>query len=426
MEKAHYIHDRSGSHWMRITSGGALEHTLYPLEGKPFRTLLSAPYPVRRLSLLLSDDQYDMLLETEGGLYYAKYHPPTGMRREVRIDGETASSFPYLFRHRSALHLCSLVAGEGQNRCVIRIIPAEGVWKDVEIPFPDSDSTAMQVRDAAYAVSGEGRLYGLFHRLENDGRLHTLDLLELEPGADEGAWRRLFASRQPQQRWRVCLSLDRGGRPHAAWSIRSSAAAKCYYANDRTHVRSCSPLKLHFEGSVPQPYFLWMGEQVFLLYIMEGNRISCARSPDRGDDWSGFTDIRLAPEAKLRFVQGMKRGPGTAAPQLLWGTGYPHLRSIAFFDLCPLLQRELLLTDGESLSWMPSHLSELFDWMMARADDAARTVRRLEIDVANQRLRLEELIACYDRLQAKEGSVLAEMKELQNQVGAEPISLTFI
>ncbi|MGG3835745.1 carboxylesterase [Paenibacillus thiaminolyticus] len=425
MEKAHYIHDRSGSHWMGVTGGGALEHILYPKEGQPLRTLLSAPYPVRRFSLLLSDDQYDMLLETEGGLYYVKYHPLTGMRREVRIDGHAASSFPYLFRHRSSLRLCSVVSGEGQNRCIIRM-SAEGAWKDVEIPFPDSDSTAMQVGDAAYAVSGEGGLYGLFHRLQDDGGMHTLDLLELEPGAEEAVWRRLFASRQPQQRWRIGLSLDRGGRPHAAWSIHSGAAAKCYYANDRTDVRSCSPLKIHFEGNVPQPYFLWMGEQVFLLYIMEGNRISCARSPNMGEDWSGFTDIRLAPEAKLRFVQGMERGPGHAAPRPLLGTGYPHLRSLAFFDLFPLLQREPLLTDGESFSWMPSHLSEMFDWIMARADDAARTLRRLETDVANRRLRLEELNACYEGLQERERSVLGEINELQKWAGAEPISLTVI
>ncbi|MFD3272381.1 carboxylesterase [Paenibacillus dendritiformis] len=425
MEKAHYIHDRSGSHWMGVTGSGVLEHILYPKEGQPHRTLLSAPYPVRRFSLLLLDDQYDMLLETEGGLYYVKYHPLTGMRREVRIDGHAASSFPYLFRHRSSLRLCSVVSGEGQNRCIIRM-SVEGAWKDVEIPFPDSDSTAMQVGDAAYAVSGEGRLYGLFHRLQDDGGMHTLDLLELEPGAEEAVWRRLFASRQPQQRWRIGLSLDRGCRPHAAWSIHSGAAAKCYYANDRTDVRSCSPLKIHFEGNVPQPYFLWMGEQVFLLYIMEGNRISCARSPNMGEDWSGFTDIRLAPEAKLRFVQGMERGPGHAAPRPLLGTGYPHLRSLAFFDLFPLLQRELLLTDGESFSWMPSHLSEMFDWIMARADDAARTVRRLETDVANRRLRLEELNACYERLQERERSVLAEINELEKWAGAEPISLTVI
>ncbi|MDU5143259.1 MAG: carboxylesterase [Paenibacillus dendritiformis] len=425
MEKAHYIHDRSGSHWMGVTSGGALEHILYPLEGKPLRTLLPAPYPVRRFSLLLSDDQYDMLLETEDGLYHAKYHPLTRMRREVRIAGRSGGSFPYLYRDRSGLRLCSVAAAEGQNRCVIRI-PAEGAWKDAEIPFPDCASTAMQVRDAAYAVSGEGRLYGLFHRLQDNGEVHTLDLLELEPGADEAMWRRLFASRQPQQRWRICLSLDRGGRPHAAWSIRSGAAAKCYYANDRTDVRSCSPLKIHFGECVPQPYFLWMGEQVFLLYIMEGNRMSCARSPNRGADWSAFSDIRLAPEAKLRIVQGMEEGPGHAAPWPVLGTGYPHLRSLGFFDVFPLLQRELLLTDGETLSWMPSHLSEMFDWIMAQAEDAAHKIRRLETNVENRRLRLEELMACYERLQAKERSLLAEIHELQNWAGAEPISLTFI
>ncbi|WII36452.1 carboxylesterase [Paenibacillus thiaminolyticus] len=425
MENTHYFHDESGSHWVGITSGGALEHILYPVEGKPLRNLMSAPYPVRRLSLLLSDDHYDMLAETERGTYYAKYHPLTGMRREVRVDSRAVSSFPYLFRHCSALRMVSVVTGEDQNRCLIRI-RAEGAGEDIEIPFPDCGSLAMHVRDAAYAVNGQGRLYGLYHLLQDEGGLHTLDLLEMEPDSEEAVWRRLFASRQPDQRWRICLSLDPAGRPHAAWSIRSGTAAKCYYANDRTDVQSCSPLKIYFEGNVPQPYFLWTGEQVFLLYIMEGNRLSCARSPNMGKDWSGFTEIRLAPEARLRLVQGMERGQSHAALRPVLGTGYPHLRPIAFFDLCPLLQRELLLPDGESLSWMPLHLREMFDWILLRADGAAHSVRRLETDVAKQRLRLEELAACYERLQEKERSMLAEINELQNWAGAEPIPQTFI
>lgn len=424
MENAHYFHDQSGSHWVGITSSGALEYIVHPLaEGEARRTLLPTPYPVRRCSLLPSDDRYDALLETEGGLYYAKYDPLAGTRREVRIDGRAISSFPYLFRHGSRHYLCSVTTGEERARFFIRSQTERG-WQGAEISFPDPAS--VQVRDAVYAVSGDGRLYGLYHLIHDASGVHTLDLLELELASEEAEWRRLFASRQPDQEWRIGLSLDRGGRPHAAWSIRSGASAKCYYANDRTDVRSCSPLKIDFEGSVPQPYFLWMREQVFLLYIMEGNRISCAHSPNMGEDWSGFTDIRLAPEAKLRFVQGMERGEGNAAPRPLLGTGYPHLRSIAFFDLFPLLQRELLLTDGESLSWMPLHLREMFDWIMARADEAARSVRRLETDVANQRLSLEELIACYERLQEKERSVLTEINELQNWAGAEPISLTFI
>lgn len=144
-----------------------------------------------------------------------------------------------------------------------------------------------------------------------------------------------------------------------------------------------------------------------------------------GEDWSGFTEIRLAPEAKLRLVQGMERD--RAMP--LCGRYWERDTSSASHCLLRFISAAAAGTSADRRGVIVLDalaFEEMFDWIMLRADSAAHSVRRLEMDVAKQRLRLEELVARCERLQEKERSMLAEINELQNWAGAEPISLTFI
>ncbi|MBN3523167.1 hypothetical protein [Paenibacillus apiarius] len=418
-----------GSHWLGINRDGVLQHAVHRLQEPPLFMTWQAHGPIRQFCAIPSEHQIHVLAQCDTGLYYLKCSLDTGLQQERCIERSGSAGFPYLFMHRSALYIGYVVKEQEALTFKMKVCH-KGVWRERSVTFPDMSpgQTGQRIEQALFTVSEQGRLYGLFHVCSDEEEQHALELLEVDfKHESDEVWMRLFAAAEVRQRWKIGLSVDEDGQPHAAWTILSGTAVASHYANPTRIPGSCMPLSVRFEDAVPQPYFICRREMLLLLLVEEGGRIAITYSTDYGECWSPFTDICFSPQAQLSIVQSIISESDWLIPVLLLGVGAPFFRPIEEIDLLNSFSAmKALLPVDTGLAFYGLQVERLFRHFEGKVDGLQAAVNEMDSGNAAKEMSLQQIMEQCRMLEQMEREVLAEIKKLQEAADAETFSLRFI